>query len=115
MGLQPSFAALTEDIKTQATAKITAAAETAGLSNQAVNIRVGDPRDEIIAAANEMQANLIVMGSNTHSAVNRLLLGSTARGVLNHTPAMSWSVVSDNPQQRTITAPKRTWAKYLVS
>ena len=86
MGLQPSFAALTEDIKTQATAKITAAAETAGLSNQAVNIRVGDPRDEIIAAANEMQADLIVMGSNTHSAMNRLLLGSTARGVLNHTP-----------------------------
>ena len=86
IGLQPSFATLTEDIKTQATAKITAAAETAGLSNLAVTIRVGDPRDETIAAANEMQADLIVMSSNTHSGMNRLLLGSTARGALNHAP-----------------------------
>ena len=86
MGLSPSFAALTEDIKTQAMAKITAAAETSGLSNQAVNIRVGDPRDEIIAAANEIQADLIVMGSNTHSAMNLLLPGSNAGGELNHTP-----------------------------
>lgn len=86
MGLQPSFTALTNDIKTQARAKITAAADSAGLSNQAVNIRVGEPRDEIIAAANEVQADLIVLGSNNHSAMSRLLLGSTARGVLNRTP-----------------------------
>ena len=86
MGLSPSFAALTGDIKTQATAKITATAETFGLSDQAVNFRAGDPRDEIIAVGNGMQADLIVMRSNAHSATNRLLPSPNARSVFNHTP-----------------------------
>ena len=66
--------------------KITAAAENAGLSSYTIDIRMGDPRDEVVAAANENESNLIVMGSNNRGAINRLLLGSTARGVLDHTP-----------------------------
>jgi nucleotide-binding universal stress UspA family protein len=47
---------------------------------------MGDPRDEIVAAAKENKTDLIVMGSNNRGAINRLLVGSTARGVLDHTP-----------------------------
>ena len=86
IGLQPSFDLLTEDIKKQTRTKITAAAENAGLSSYTIDIRMGDPRDEVVAAANENESNLIVMGSNNRGAINRLLLGSTARGVLDHMP-----------------------------
>lgn len=86
IGLQQSFAALTEDIKQQTSTKITAAVESAGLSAHAIDVRRGDPRDEIVKAAEESQADLIVMGSSNGGAINRLLMGSTARGVLDHTP-----------------------------
>ena len=47
---------------------------------------MGDPKAEILAAAKAFGADLIVMGSNNRSAINRMLIGSTARGVLNRTP-----------------------------
>jgi nucleotide-binding universal stress UspA family protein len=47
---------------------------------------MGDPKTEILAAAKAFDADLIVMGSNNRSAINRMLLGSTTRGVLNRTP-----------------------------
>ena len=86
IGLQQSFAALTEDIKKQTSTEITAAVERAGLSASGIDVRMGDPRDEIVAAAKESQADLIVMGSSNGGAINRLLMGSTARGVVDHTP-----------------------------
>lgn len=86
IGLQPSFAALTEDIKQQTSTKIAAAVDNAGLSGFTVDVRMGDPRDEIVAAAKENKTDLIVMGSNNRGAINRLLVGSNARGALDHTP-----------------------------
>ena len=86
IGLQPSFAVLTDDIKQQTSTKITAAVKKAGLSDFTIDVRIGDPRDEIVAAAKESETDLIVMGSNNRGAINRLLVGSTARGVLDHTP-----------------------------
>ena len=77
---------LSADIKRETTLKIKHAATTAGYSADVVQIETGDPRDEIIAAANRMNADLIVMGSNTRNALSRLFLGSTARAVLNRTP-----------------------------
>lgn len=86
IGLQPSFAVLTDDIKQQTSTKIAAAVENAGLSDVTIDVRMGDPRDEIVATAQENKTDLIVMGSNNRGAINRLLIGSTARGVLDHTP-----------------------------
>ena len=86
IGLQPSFAVLTDDIKQQTSTKIAAAVKKAGLSDFTIDVRIGDPRDEIVAAAKESETDLIVMGSNNRGAINRLLVGSTARGVLDHTP-----------------------------
>ena len=86
IGLQPSFAVLTDDIKQHTNTKIAEAVDAAGLSNYTIDIRMGDPRDEIVAAAKENKTDLIVMGSSNRGAINRLLVGSTARGVLDHTP-----------------------------
>jgi universal stress protein E len=65
---------------------VTEAATQAGLPTEAVAIRTGDPKDEIVAAAKEGKADLIVVGSDSKGVISRMLLGSTARGVLDRTP-----------------------------
>ena len=45
-------------------------------------VRVGDPAEEIMAAAREWPADLIVLGASGTSLVRRLILGSVARTVL---------------------------------
>ncbi len=57
-------------------------------------LREGDPADELIRAANEDDADMIVVGSRGLSALSRLALGSVARKVLLHTP-VSVLVVRD--------------------
>jgi universal stress protein A len=49
-------------------------------------IRVGRPAHEIIAAAREWQADLIVIASHGRRGVPRLLLGSVAEEVVRHAP-----------------------------
>ena len=85
-GLDWSFSELAEDIKKETRTKIEKAVDAAHFDKASVELRFGDPRDEIVAAAEEHNADLIVIGSNNRGAINRFLLGSTARGVLNHTP-----------------------------
>ncbi|MCR9259255.1 MAG: universal stress protein [Pseudomonadaceae bacterium] len=46
----------------------------------------GDPAHEICACAKEAGSDLIIMGSGQRNIIDRVLLGSTAHGVLNHTP-----------------------------
>jgi nucleotide-binding universal stress UspA family protein len=46
--------------------------------------RDGDPATEILAAARETTADLIVMGSHGRTGLTRLVLGSVARNVLQH-------------------------------
>lgn len=49
-------------------------------------LREGDPADQLIRAANESDADLIVVGSRGLSTIPRLVLGSVARKVLLHAP-----------------------------
>lgn len=44
---------------------------------------MGAPHHEIVSVADEIEADLIILGSHGHHGV-RLLLGSTANGVLHH-------------------------------
>jgi nucleotide-binding universal stress UspA family protein len=48
--------------------------------------REGDPAPEILEAANEWHADLIVMGTRGRTGVRRAMLGSVARNVLTHAP-----------------------------
>ncbi len=49
-------------------------------------VREGDAAQQIIAAANDARADIIVIGSRGRTGLERLLLGSVARNVLFHAP-----------------------------
>ena len=49
-------------------------------------VRLGDVAEQIIMAAIESEADLIVMGSHGRTGLERVLLGSVARNVLYHAP-----------------------------
>ena len=58
-----------------------ARAEEAGVTAYTRLLR-GDPTDEIVAYADSVDADLIVVGSRGHGAVTSALLGSVSRGIL---------------------------------
>jgi nucleotide-binding universal stress UspA family protein len=49
-------------------------------------LREGPPSREIIAAAREWNADLLVLGTHGRSGLARMVLGSTAEAVLRHAP-----------------------------
>jgi nucleotide-binding universal stress UspA family protein len=60
------------------------------------HVRTGDPAHEIVAAAGELGADLVITGHRGLSGIDRLLLGSVARNVLVHSPT-SVLVVRPDP------------------
>src|ERR1041385_5569935 len=49
-------------------------------------LREGKPADEIITAAQDMNAQLVVLGTHGRSRLSHLLLGSTAEAVIRQAP-----------------------------
>ncbi|WP_254525650.1 universal stress protein [Natrinema caseinilyticum] len=49
-----------------------------------IDVRRGDPADEILAAADEADASAILLGSRGRSRLRRLLLGSVSESVVTH-------------------------------
>lgn len=50
-------------------------------------VRAGSPGEEIAKVADEIGADLVVVGSNRHSSLHNVLLGSTAAYLATHSPA----------------------------
>ena len=63
-----------------------------------VDVRAGDPSREVVAAAAEWQADLIVTGSRGLSGIRSVLLGSVARNVLHHAPCSVLVVRAVQPE-----------------
>ncbi len=57
-------------------------------------IKEGAPRHEIVTAAKEFGADLIVMGTHGRTGLAHLLFGSVAEHVLRHAPAPVFTVRS---------------------
>lgn len=51
-----------------------------------VQVRTGDPADQIITSAREHRAGLIIVGTRGQTRLRRLILGSVARKILLHAP-----------------------------
>jgi nucleotide-binding universal stress UspA family protein len=63
--------------------------EAANMASDVVNateLRFGDPAEAICQLANDVRAELIVVGSRGLGRLNRLLLGSVSRGVVERAP-----------------------------
>jgi nucleotide-binding universal stress UspA family protein len=71
---------------------------TAGVKTR-TSVRGGDPAQQLIEAANETGADLIVTGSRGATGLARLLLGSVARGVLQYAPC---SVLIARPASKIV-------------
>ncbi len=69
------------EIRQQAELKLKKLAETHGIPANQIYSDVGAPADEIHSVAKEIEADLIVIGTQGKSGL-KLLLGSTANGVL---------------------------------
>jgi universal stress protein A len=77
-----------ETAKREANAQLTLITEkilAGGLEAQPI-LRVGNPYEEIVSAAQELGADLIVIGSHGYPGFARLLLGSTAERVVQYAP-----------------------------
>lgn len=62
-------------------------------------LRQGDPQSEIITAADEHHADVIVMGATGRAGVRRLLLGSVTRQVLRRLPCALLAVRHQSPSR----------------
>lgn len=70
-----------EEMRTQAKDKLTALGQEYGISMADTYVRMGTPATEIRTLANEIKADLIVIGTHGRHGLG-LLLGSTANAVL---------------------------------
>jgi nucleotide-binding universal stress UspA family protein len=64
------------------------------------DLRAGTPYREIIDAADETKADLIIMGTQGRTGLTRLLIGSTAERVVRHAHCPVLVVRERNPQTR---------------
>lgn len=70
-----------EEMRTQANSKLTSLGTEFGIASGDVYVRMGSPAAEIRALAEELKADLIVIGTHGRHGLG-LLLGSTANAVL---------------------------------
>lgn len=74
---------ITTEFVAAAKTKLNALAQKLNVSEADLRLAIGRPKQEIIRIAEEIKADLIVIGSHGRHGL-ALLLGSTANGVLHH-------------------------------
>ncbi len=81
--MSPFEADLTDQMVEASKTRMTEMAGNLGLAEDHCLVVVGSPKQEIIRVAEELQADLIVVGTHSRHGLGRLL-GSTASSVVNH-------------------------------
>jgi len=74
------------DILKQVHCAISSAMVDASLNEYDLEVRQGDPAEEVVDYASSLNADLIVIGSGRRNVLERLFLGSTTHAILNRTP-----------------------------
>lgn len=82
----PEFEAVWKALREQAKVLVTQAAEKlrAAKLNVSAALVEGDPKSRIIDAANDWNADLVVLGSHGRKGLNRFLMGSVSERVMRH-------------------------------
>lgn len=62
------------------------AAEKLEARNPRAEVRIGSPAAEVVAAAKDLHADLICIGTHGRGGLSRVLLGSVAEEVVRHAP-----------------------------
>lgn len=83
--LEGEIRALVEDEAHTATEIVAEAAEAAGLES-VVDLRRGNPAEELLAYVDEAGIDVVAMGTQGRTGLNRYLLGSTTERVVRHAP-----------------------------
>jgi nucleotide-binding universal stress UspA family protein len=74
------------DILKKVHCAISSAMVEASLNEYDLEVRQGDPAEEVVDYATSLNADLIVIGSGRRNVLERLFLGSTTHAILNRTP-----------------------------
>ena len=85
-GYDPEFEAVWKALREQAKALVTKAAEKVrgAKLNVLTALVEGDPKSQIIDAAHDWHADMIVLGSHGRKGLNRFLMGSVSQDVVRH-------------------------------
>jgi nucleotide-binding universal stress UspA family protein len=74
----------------------------------AARILHGDPRTELVEAAREARADLLVLGSHGRTGMSKLLMGSVASHVVTHAPCSVMVVkLGDQAARGAAAVPRR--------
>jgi len=83
---QPAMLATLDELEAEVRRAAIRLVGSAGVAWEFV-VRVGSPGEEIVKLVEANGADLLVVGSNRHSSMHNLLLGSTAAYLATHSPA----------------------------
>jgi nucleotide-binding universal stress UspA family protein len=83
---QPSILETLDEVESEVRQTVTRLVGSTGVPWEFV-VRAGSPGEEIVKVVEAKGADLLVVGSNRHSSMRNLLLGSTAAYLATHSPA----------------------------
>lgn len=90
-----------EELRNEARAQLDALQPPAGDVRAERRVAEGNPVDEIIRVAEEIDASLIVMGTHGRSGLGRLLMGSVAEYVLRRAPCPVLTLKAPFPNEKS--------------